>query len=702
MDAHATTTFQTAKEKPEKHPFRSALSRDKPDSLFRSPEQSFGRHPRPADTSDMFRRTIPPLPQDTLFDDGGYCTWSELKKKKGKHRRRRKIHTDSESSDTEDDRDSLNDTLATPHPKNFLHGTLAKKLRKPDPTPSQLHEYRLLKGTKEWRDTKYAFIKWINTNKELRFAGTPSVAHFVEWNRTMRTHFKDCDIHNAICQFEVATTTFTRNARSWWDAHCVKCPGLLVTYEQLLEWIRHELVPDSNPALAYMEWNTLKYRGNVDEYMKQIERLMEYFPIQRDTMIACLAKPISSEFAAELRNMDIRLEGMSNPKLKEVIRNHLISTRHYPTYRPANHDRSHSRFDPDRRHYPSTLARHDLSLHAATKDPVPRPQTPPHNNKDSRPPPKPFPQLPADPTHTYVAAKYGEGPTPCYVCGDKNHGWVQCTKKKRGKCGVCGSEAHWTRYCRQRYRPSPQARLNYQAICLEALSNPEIQLVNAPFDHYDSDVEGYAQQQSEGGETGSDSEQDRKSAETPPGVSLCQVSLTLPQKFCHCSLKPSEEMQSAVKLLGSDVMERWQHFLRKICIDATSSIFPVSSPTLRGQLLYRIEVEHSSVIALLDHGASHSFMSKEWAIRNRVPMKPLSYPFTYSFFNGTHDVISHIAYPKSVRIGPYNRPWTFFVVARSPCAVVIGLDAIRGWPLFYSPLDDRLVVVEDVCYDSMP
>ena len=163
----------------------------------------------------MIRRTIAPLPQDTLFDDEGYGTWSELKKKRGKHRRRRKIHTDSESSDTEDDRDTLNDMLAMPHPKNFLHGILAKKLRKPDPTPSQLHEYRLLKGTKEWRDTKYAFIKWINTNKELRFAGTPSVAHFVEWNRTMRTHFKDCDIYNTICQCEVATTTFTRNARSW-------------------------------------------------------------------------------------------------------------------------------------------------------------------------------------------------------------------------------------------------------------------------------------------------------------------------------------------------------------------------------------------------------------------------------------------------------------------------------------------------------
>ena len=198
------------------------------------------------------------------------------------------------------------------------------------------------------------------------------------------------------------------------------------------------------------------------------------------------------------------------------------------------------------------------------------------------------------------------------------------------------------------------------------------------------------------GEAGSDKDTDRGPVETFPEASLCYVSLDVPRRLCHCPLKPSEEMQSAVKLLGNDVMGRWQHFLRKICIDATTSIFPVSSPTLRGQLLYRIEIEHTSVTALLDHGASHSFLSKEWAIRNRVPMKPLSHPFTYSFFNGTHDVISHMAYPRSVQIGPYDRPWTFFVVTRSPCAVVIGLDAIRGWPLFYSPLDDRLFVVEDI------
>ena len=101
-------------------------------------------------------------------------------KRKQKHHRRKKAHNDSEDSDTDDDRDPLNNVLALPQLKNFLHGTLAKKLRKPDPTQRQLEEYWGLKGTKEWRDTKYSFINWINSNKELRFAGTANVALFVK------------------------------------------------------------------------------------------------------------------------------------------------------------------------------------------------------------------------------------------------------------------------------------------------------------------------------------------------------------------------------------------------------------------------------------------------------------------------------------------------------------------------------------------
>ena len=174
----------------------------------------------PAFSSTLRAREPPqsrPLPHfaspDLLEPQPEPCTWSALKRK---HRGRRARNPRSEEDDSDSDQgpDPQMDTLATPQPKNFLHCTLIKRLRKPDPTAQQLEEYWVLKSTKEWRATKHAFIKWVNTNKELRFAGTPNVALFVEWTRNMRTHFKDCDIYNPVCQFEVATTTFTKNARN--------------------------------------------------------------------------------------------------------------------------------------------------------------------------------------------------------------------------------------------------------------------------------------------------------------------------------------------------------------------------------------------------------------------------------------------------------------------------------------------------------
>ena len=206
--------------------------------------------------------------------------------------------------------------------------------------------------------------------------------------------------------------------------------------------------------------------------------------------------------------------------------------------------------------------------------------------------------------------------------------------------------------------------------------------MNTPFDNDDSDIEeSMRQEQDQTGEANSDEAGDEPTSE----VSLCQVLVPLPQKLHSCTLSPSEEMRTAVDMLGGDMMERWGHFLKKICIDASTCIFPIASPSHKGQLLYRIEIDRVPVMALLDHGASYSFMSKEWAQEHYLPLKPLIQPFKFSCFNGTQDTITHIAYPKMVAIGPHVRPWTFFVVSSTPMPVVLGLDAVRGWPLFYSP-----------------
>ena len=88
-------------------------------------------------------------------------------------------------------------------------------------------------------------------------------------------------------------------------------------------------------------------------------------------------------------------------------------------------------------------------------------------------------------------------------------------------------------------------------------------------------------------------------------------------------------------------------------------------------------------------------MAREWVSEKRFHMEPLPRPGTFSFFNGTHDSITHLVRGAFVQIGTHRRPWTFLVVSATPMPVVLGLDAIRGWPLFYSPLDDRLFVLPE-------
>ena len=51
--------------------------------------------------------------------------------------------------------------------------------------------------------------------------------------------------------------------------------------------------------------------------------------------------------------------------------------------------------------------------------------------------------------------RIGKGHNPCWICGNDNHFWKNCFRMKKGKCSCCGSEAHLTRDCAQRYYPDP-------------------------------------------------------------------------------------------------------------------------------------------------------------------------------------------------------------------------------------------------------
>ena len=125
-------------------------------------------------------------------------------------------------------------------------------------------------------------------------------------------------------------------------------------------------------------------------------------------------------------------------------------------------------------------------------------------------------------------------------------------------------------------------------------------------------------------------------------------------------------------------MKRWSHFLKRIHIDSSMSILPAAPPANKGQLLYHIKINDIPAVALLDHGASHCFIAREWALEKRFHIELLLRPRTVSFFNGTHDSITHLVRGAFVQIGTHRHPWTFLVVSATPMPVVLGLDAIRG------------------------
>ena len=132
--------------------------------------------------------------------------------------------------------------------------------------------------------------------------------------------------------------------------------------------------------------------------------------------------------------------------------------------------------------------------------------------------------------------------------------------------------------------------------------------MNTPFDEDLSEVDETPRV--EAGRPASDQEEGVEDYAFPSPM-LCQVLLAPPQPVLNHAPLPVQQLKTTVSLLGGERMEQCQHFLKRICVDASTSVFPVIPPASKGQLLYRIKVDQNPVVALLDHGASHCFMARE-------------------------------------------------------------------------------------------
>ena len=157
-------------------------------------------------------------------------------------------------------------------PDHFISGFALFKFVKPDPTPQQITEYKNFIQTSAWREMFRDFSKWSDSHKEAQYDGTEDIAVVMRWTTAMKSRFLVLSTMNPIMHAEMAASTLTLRARSWWLAHRTRTPKLLITFDQLVEWIKRELVPQSAQTDAVNAWSDLTYVGDVKKYIEDLER----------------------------------------------------------------------------------------------------------------------------------------------------------------------------------------------------------------------------------------------------------------------------------------------------------------------------------------------------------------------------------------------------------------------------------------------
>ena len=157
-------------------------------------------------------------------------------------------------------------------PDHFISGTPVIKFVAPDPTAIEIADFKVLENTTQWREIFRDFSKWSDLHKEAQYNGDEDITLVFKWSTTLRARFLNPRVTNNIARAELAATTFTHRACSWWLAHRTRAPKLLVTFDQLLEWLKRELVPHSSTSDAVSSWCDLTYTGDAKKYISDLER----------------------------------------------------------------------------------------------------------------------------------------------------------------------------------------------------------------------------------------------------------------------------------------------------------------------------------------------------------------------------------------------------------------------------------------------
>ena len=399
-------------------------------------------------------------------------------------------------------------------------------------------------------------------------------------------------------------------------------------------------------------WQQLAYRGDVEDYLKQYDKLTLCYPLSHALTLAQATQPLGSEVKAGAQRVDMqyRREGMSHRQLRQYLEFYLRELKPHESRTLAEKSVIRGGFGAMPSHKGRTQLHQARDVNTTLTDREGVVTDASYGKTTSMPKPLQSAvwgeELKDGSLGQRRPKKIGKGPRPCWVCGSDRHNMFLCPRqlKTSAKYKICGSEAHLTKECHQRY-----------FLQVEGLTRSEGQARPKEAERRALASTGRAKRMVKPmeGELSKESTKEGTPQEKRPILASA----------CLMANPQGTEMAASRKNVDGEALR---------CLDKSKQI-----------LLYTIYIDRVPMEALLDTGATHSFIEEQWARDHSIPVYrgPKA---EIEFFNKQSTTVRWEAFPQ-VMVGREIHRWTLQVLKVAPYAVVLGLDALRKWNLAINP-----------------
>ena len=567
------------------------------------------------------------------------------------------------------------DDAHVPHPSMLVRGRVLHSFTTPPPSLDERRELQQIKTDNRLERLNTALSKKLSDRTIPTFKGNgDDVQSYSQWEAALLKHFYASGVNNSATRAWLAQNTFADAANVWWVSHQCRRPRLTLSWMQLRELIQAELVPSVERGSANAAWADLTFDGGIDSFFSKVRNMSLYHPLPPKELQIMASRPFGAAFVERVRGTSAQhgMHGLTIPQWEAMVRAYVREQEAHPQFQAwgkgglepihksshrlrhavVNHDTIQSDDDDDEITWPSDIPKgmdeEEWTMHVSHL----------------------FSTLAQKPSQG-KALKIGKGPRPCFVCGQEGHSWVRCSKRQRGKCGVCGSLNHFTRFCANRYYPDPK-------LFSLGESNKKPPTPTANMSNTSTTIDP----------TPHSCDQSVNQVVAPSPSSTDYVSAPDPDVTPWPSIRQVKIDQAGDLALPPWLKHRLSDNGSRIRVG--NAIIPMDNPATTGQLHFKVTVEGAQATMLYDPGASHCFMDWGWANKHQIRVKPRP-SSSLNMFQGTAlGAIKWSYIANDFVLGDASYVWRFLVIKPAPADIVLGLDFILHHKPLFDPLTLRL------------